>query len=193
MKGDKLDVAINIGDLEVKSSDHVRNLGVIFDKAINLEKHINTVCRNANHQIRNIGLIRKYLDTDTTKTLVHALVTSRLDYCNALLYKSKKCLIQKLQRVQNTAARLITKIRKYDHITDARMKLHWLPIEQRIEFKILLLTFKAINGHAPAYISELIEFKKPNRYSTRSTNGFQLARIDAVSNYGERAFPERCI
>lgn len=187
-KNDKLNISILIGDSEVRSSEHVRNLGVIFDRTINLGKHVNNVCKNANYQLRNIGLNRKYLDKNSTKALVHALVTSRLDYCNSLLYKANKCHLQKLQKVQNTAARVITRLRKYDHITEAKIKLHWLPIEQRIQYKILLLTFKAINGHAPAYISELIEIKKPGRYSTRSADGFQMVRGESSTIYGDRAF-----
>jgi hypothetical protein len=134
---------VRIGESMVEPKEKVRNLGVVFDSVCNLEKHVNSICKGAYHQIRNIGMIRKYLDLDATKTLVHAYVTSRLDYCNSLLYGISKELIDKLQRVQNTAARLITRTKKFDHITPILKELHWLPIEERIKYKVLLLAHKA--------------------------------------------------
>ena len=83
-------------------------------------------------------------------------VTSRLDYCNSLMFGIPKELISQLQKRQNHAARVITKWRKYDHITPVLVDLHWLPVKQRIDFKILLLTYKALNGLAPAYMRELL-------------------------------------
>ena len=86
--------------------------------------------------------------------VLHAFVTSRIDYCNGLLYGLLDCEISKLQRVQNAAARLLTSSRKYDHVMPVWHDLHWLPVKYRIHCKILLLTFKALNGMAPAYISK---------------------------------------
>ena len=88
-------------------------------------------------------------------TLIHAFVTSRLDYCYSLLYGLPKYQISKLQRVQNTAARLITNTRKYDHITPALYSLHWLPVFYRIHFKILIITFKAIYNIAPSTLGTI--------------------------------------
>ncbi len=85
----------------------------------------------------------------TLKTLIHAFITSRLDYCNALLGGCSARLINKLQLIQNAAARVLTKTRKYDHISPVLSTLHWLPIKHCIHFKILLITYKALNGLAP--------------------------------------------
>ena len=106
--------------------------------------------------------------------VLHAFVTSRIDYCNGLLYGLPDCEIAKLQRVQNAAARLPLSCKKYNHITPILISLHWLPVRYRINFKILLLTFKALNGMAPSYIIDLIHIKTITRNSLRSTEGVLL-------------------
>ncbi len=107
--------------------------------------------------MRHIAMVHRYLDQDSTVSLVHALVTSHLDYCNALLYGLPKCLIEKLQKVQNSAARLIAQVGKFDHISHIRRDLHWLPVGKRIQFMVLLLTYKTLNGKAPEYLLKLLE------------------------------------
>ena len=92
---------------------------------------------------------KKYLSKDSLLNLVHAFITSRLDYCNALLYGLPKEQITKLQHVKNAAARVVMGIGKYSHITPVLYELHWLPVQARIQFKITLLAFKAIHSLAP--------------------------------------------
>ncbi len=87
--------------------------------------------------------------------------TSRLDYCNALLGECSACLINKLQMVQNVTARVLTRTRKYDHISPVLSTLHWLPIKYCIDFKMLLITYKALNGLAPQYLSTLLSHYSP--------------------------------
>ena len=93
-------------------------------------------------------------------TVVHAVVTSRIDYCNSLLYGISDYNISRLQWIQNSAASIVTHTRKYDHITPIFQKLHWLPVRQRIHFKMLLVTYKSINGMAPEYLCELVSIRK---------------------------------
>ena len=122
--------------------------------------------------------------------VVHAFVTSRIDYCNGLLYGLPNCEIIKLQRVQNAAARLLTSSSKYSHITPVLKELHWLPVRFRIHFKILLLTFKALNGIALDYIKELIKVRKHVRYSLRSNSGITITHPvgKMLKSFGDRTF-----
>ena len=94
------------------------------------------------------------------KTAVNALVTSRLDYGNSLLHNIPFSQTARLQRVQNNAARLITRTNKHDHITPVLKELHWLPVESGIAFKMLVMTFKCINGLAPSYLAEFVKPRK---------------------------------
>ena len=125
---------------------------------------------------------------DATQTLVEALVTSKLDYGNALYFDISKSLIDKLQLVKNAAAHLVCGAIKYDHITQVLRALHWLPIEYRIEYKIILLCFKARHGLAPGYISDLLQLHRPAR-SLRS-NSLNLLEVPRTrrKTYGDRAF-----
>ena len=126
-------------------------------------KSLNDLCKTAFYHIRNISRTRPCLSIDSTKTLVHVSVMSRLDHCNSLLYGLPDYLIQRLQCVMNAAAKEITCKQKLDHVTPLLIELHWLPVRQRIIFKILLYTFKALHGAAPTYLTELISPYVPRR------------------------------
>ena len=143
-----------LGNLAKESNSSVKNLGVILDNELNFNLHINHVTKIAFFHLRNIARIRAYLSLADAKTLIHAFVLffSRLDYCNALFSGMTKKSIDRLQLVQNAAARVLTKTRMREHITPVLASLHWLPVVFRIDFKILLLVYKALNGMAPLYV-----------------------------------------
>ena len=165
--------SVLVGNNVVLATDKVRNLGVILDPQLKMHHHVNYVCKSAYFHLRNIRHIRHCLTPEATNTLVHSLVTSRLDYGNALLYGISKSLVKKLQMVQNSAARLVCGVKKFDHITPVLRHLHWLPFEFRIKYKILLLTFKALNGMGPSYIRDMLNSYHPN-CNLRSSNKFLL-------------------
>ena len=155
---------------------------------MNLDKHINEICKSAFYHIRNISQFRRYLSFKSTRTLVHAFVTSRIDSCNSLLYGLPSYLIQRLQYVLNSTARLISRSRKADHITPLLFDLHWLPVEQRINFKILLFTYKIVNGLAPSYLSDLLVPYAPIR-ALRSGEKLLFCQPSyRLKTYGFRAF-----
>ena len=116
-----------------------------------------------NYQLYSIGKIRKHLDQPTTEKMINSAVISRLDYCSSLLYGINGYLVSQLQRCQNNAARIVSLRRKYDHITPVLKDLHWLPVEYRTNYKIVLLAYKAQHGMAPPYLSSLLSPYKPGR------------------------------
>ena len=161
--------SLTIGQTDVPFSSTARNLGVQFDDMLTMSAQVNKVCQNAYLEIRKIASIRKYLTTEATKTLVVSLVLSRLDFCNSLLAGLPHNQIEKLQRVMNSAARLIFRVSKHEHISPLLYRLHWLPISLRIQFKISTICFNIVSGSAPPYLSELLQIYTPSR-SLRSSS-----------------------
>ena len=129
--------------------------------------HIGKICSKAFRGLYNIRQIRKFLTVQSTKTLVHAFISSHLDYCNALLFGLPKYQLDRLQKVQNAAARVIFQIPKFDHITPALIDLHWLPVTFRVQFKLLFFVYKSLRNQSPPYIKDLFSLKPA--YTLRSS------------------------
>ncbi len=164
---------VNVGYTEIKPVTSVRNLGVIQDNHLKMDQHVTNICKKSFYQLYRLRRIRKYLSPEATQTLVHAFITSNLDYCNSLFYGMPKYLIEKLQRIQNAAARIVNLVPKFDHITPVMIDLHWLPVRYRIKFKIVLLVFKCLKGEAPVYLKEMIARCEPS-VTLRSSNPMLL-------------------
>ena len=182
---------LRVGNTQVTSLSQAKNLGSWFDAQMNLNTHVTKCCQAAFFHLFNIRRIRKFLNHETVQiSSVNAFVTSRLDYCNILLYGLPATQLNKLQRVQNAAARLICNISRSDHISPILFELHWLPIKYRINFKILLITYKALHGLAPNYITELITVKPLFHYNLRSDGELFLQRptIKSSATLGDRSF-----
>lgn len=179
---------ITIAGIELPIAKRARNLGVLMDANLTLAPHVSSITKTAHYHLRNLSCIRKYLDTPSAEKAVHAFVTSRLDCSNALLFGIRKNSLQKLQKVQNVAAKLVLQKRKYDHVTPLLVKLHWLPIHLRIEFKLLVLTFKCIHKLAPSYLSDMLHVREAT-YTTRSSHTLHLHVPRTHLKYaGDRAF-----
>eukprot|EP00918_Siedleckia_nematoides_P064389 GHVU01140017.1.p1 GENE.GHVU01140017.1~~GHVU01140017.1.p1 ORF type:complete len:519 (-),score=24.55 GHVU01140017.1:616-2172(-) len=152
----KVDAKLSIGGDTIEPTGNARNIGVLFDSTLTLSGHVNNTCRTAFFHLHNISKIRTHLDSDSLKSVVHALVTNKLDMYNSLYTGLPQQQINKLKRVHHAAARLITRQKKFERITPILKELHWLPLEQRINYKVLVLTYKCLNGLAPSYLSQLL-------------------------------------
>ena len=152
-----------------------------------MKPHISNVIRSSAFQLRNISRIRKYLSRDATEQIIHSFITSRLDNNNALLYGLPTNQLYRPQKIQNTAARILTFSRKSYHIMLISKKLHWLPVSQRIVFKLLMIVCKCINNIAPSYLSELLSQYSPTR-TLRSGNKQLLQEAKSNRSWGDRSF-----
>ncbi len=135
-----LEHCLTLDGCSVNYSSSVRNLGVLFNSNLSFDSHVSSICKTAFFHLKNISKLRPMLSMSNAEILIHAFMTSRLDYCNALVGGCSARLINKLQMVQNAAARVLTRTRKYEHISPVLSTLHWLPTKHRIDFKILLIT-----------------------------------------------------
>ena len=180
-----------IGQTEVSPVASARNLGTWFNTHLDMGTHITKTCSSALYYLYNLRHIRKYLSRESTEKLVHAFISSRLDYCNSLLYGILEYQIIKLQRVMNASARLIYRVHKFCHITPLLAELHWLPVRSKIHYKILLTTFKILHGLSPKYLLNLISIQQPSSYYLRrNDNGCLLERpsVKTKKTLGDRAF-----
>lgn len=182
------DISVRIGFSTVVPVDHVKNLGVILDKTLSMENHIDAVSRSCRFHLRNISRIGRYLTDDGRRTIVQSLVVSRLDYCNALLHGLPAKSIARLQRVQNAAARLVKRVPYRTHITPILQELHWLPVAKRVEYKILLYTYKCLNDLAPVYLSRMIDVYQPTRPLRSQGQSLLCVPRSKTSTYGNRSF-----
>jgi len=173
----------------ITPSEHVRVLGVTISSDLGLNKHVSNVCAAGFFRLRQLRRIRRSLDSDSAATLVHAFVSSRVDYCNAIFVGAPKNVTDKLQRVLNAAAR------KYDHgLTDLmHNELHWLDVPDRVKYKLGMLMYWCQHNQAPRY---LMDYCSPVsdvvfRQRLRSASSHQLSvprhRLSTYG-HGRRAF-----
>ena len=176
------DIHITIGEATLTASSNV------FGSSLCMTNNISAVCRTAYMHLHNISCIRRYLTIEATRLLVHAFVMSRLDYGNALLAGIPLEHLNKLQRIQNMAARIITFTPRSDHITPILTELHWLPAKFRIEFKILLHVFRCLDGMAPLYLANMLK----RQCSTGHTRSPQQHVLEVSQtkhvNFGDQSF-----
>jgi len=184
------DKLIHVGPDTISPSAEIRDLGVYFDSQLNMKSHVSRVARACFYQLRRLRPLRRQLGREVTTRLVSAFVLSRLDYCNSILAELPASSLAPLQRVLHAAARLVFDLKPRDHVTSALQTLHWLPIKQRIQFKICLLVHLAINGRAPIYLKDLITptASMPGRASNRSASNNDLVIPSTRLKLGQRAF-----
>ena len=140
----------------VRFSNSIKNLGFIIDKQLKMDLQVNAIVSHCYKLFGDVRRNRHLLSNDSVETIVHSIIGSRLDYCNSLFCGIDKNIIGKLQKLQNAAARIISKRKKRESVRDVLDKLHWLPVEKRVVFKILVMTFKIVHGLAPESLCKLI-------------------------------------
>ena len=176
---------------EISPLDSVRDLGVIIDCKLTMEDHVNSVVKSCFFQLRQLRSIRRSLPTDARKALVHSFVASRIDYCNAILCGVSDRVVRRMQTALNAAARLVVDAGRRQHMTPILQSLHWLPVKQRILYKIGIISFHCVRGDGPAYLTEMFSRVSvtSGRANLRSAarGDFVIPRTNTMT-FGPRSF-----
>ena len=160
---------LTFGSSKVPFTSSAKYLGVYLDQNLSMEAQISSLCRTCFLHLRKISSIRQFLSTESTSQLVSSMILSRLDYCNSTLSGLPSTSLNRLQKVQNQAARLVLRKRKTDRATPLLRELHWLPVASRIQYKICTLAFRHFEGTLPVYLSSKLVSYSPSR-SLRSSS-----------------------
>jgi len=170
----------------------VRDLGIFIDADLTMRTQVSQTCSKCFAALRQLRSIRRSVSNDVMQSLIVALVFSRLDYGSATLAGLPKQLMDRLQSVQNAAARLIFNACRQDHIQPLLRRLHWLWMPERVSFRLAVLVYRCLNGYAPGYLaSDLQRVSHINaRRRLRSSNTSALVAPRTVSStIGDRTFP----
>ena len=180
--------SISLGNSNISFSPIVKNFGVLFDENLSFLPHIKNIRKNCFITLKNLRHIRSFFNRPNFESLMHAFITSRLDYCNSLFTNISQSTINQLQSIQNYAARLILRRGLYSHITPLLFELHWLPVSDHINFKILLITYKAVHYSSLLYLAFQLKFK-PNPRNLRHHDPFPEIPRSHSARMGDRTFP----
>ena len=163
-------------------SVNLKSLGVTLDQSLTFDQHVQNIVKTSNFHIRALRHIRPMLDRKVANTIACSIVSTKLDYCNSLLYGTSAKNIGKLQRVQSSLARVVAGTKRCEHIKPVLKDLHWLPVQQRVEYKVALITHKALATSQPRYLAELVTPYKPThsglQYETQQRSGESQYRQD---------------
>ena len=165
-----------------KSRSLVTLLGVHLDDTLTFDNHINELVSSCYYHIRNIGKVKSILSQSHLETLLHSVISSKLDYCNIILYGITKSNLNKLQKLQNAAARLVYKLprRSRTSVSDLIRKLHWLRVDEHIIFKMMTIVYKFFTSNGPAFINHLLQIDDCEKRSLKLEH--------FTSKYGKRSF-----
>ena len=180
---------VSVAGSQIAYSVNLKSLGVTIDQSLTFDQHVRNVVKASNFHIRALRHIRPMLDRKVANTIACSIVSTRLDYCNSLLYGTTASNIAKLQRVQNSLARVVAGTKRRDHIKPVLKDLHWLPIEQRVQYKVALITHKVLATAQPQYLADLVTAYKPTRAGMRSETQRRVAIPSGLkSTFGNRTF-----
>ena len=180
--------SLEIDGVDIQSSDNVKVLGVVIDRHLNMDDQVTAITKVCNYHLRNVGRVRHLIPETVAKNVIHALIISRIDYCCSLLVNTTQYNINRLQRIQNKAARIITLSLLSDHISPIFQRLHWLPVELRIHFRVAVFVFKCLISAAPCYLQSLISLYTPSRRLRSAGDPRKLDTILCKKVAGTRSF-----
>jgi hypothetical protein len=183
---------LSVNQVDIAPSRVVRNLGVLMDNCLTLTDHVTKTVQSCFYQLRQLKHVKRRVTGDNFKALLHAFVTSRVDYCNSVLYGQPAALLNRLQSVLNAAARLYVGISRRSSITEVLRELHWLRVPERIAYKLCLIVYRCLHGTAPVYLrdccirlSDCSERIASNR--SAASGNLHVPRTHTAT-YGSRSF-----
>ena len=177
-----------IAGTQIEFTSSARDLGVQVDNTLSMDKHISTVCKSAYFELRRISQMKSYLPLQCIIQLVTCFILSRLDYCNGVLAGLPSNSLHKLQKVQNSAARLVMNKSKREHVTPLLAHLHWLPVRLRIDYKLATFGYKFFDKTLPKYLSDTLYKYEPSRCLRSSTDNKLIQPMRNMKTFGERSF-----
>ena len=181
--------SITVNNTTVNRASVIKYLGIDMDQHLTFKDHVTRKCGTAMRNLQKIRCIRQFLTLETCKTVIQGLVIAHLDYANGLFFGMQEISVKRLQRIQNSAAKLILRKGKYDSSTECLKALHWLPIRLRIQFKIIVMVHKCLIGEAPQYLKDKLKFKASSR-ALRSSVDTSILEVPFTKRniFADRAF-----
>jgi hypothetical protein len=180
--------SIEVCGVDVKRSSCIKFLGAWLDEELNMKRHISEVTRRCNNTLHNILQIKKYLTKDALSQLVLSLVISKLDYVNALFVGLPDSAKRPLKNTQHFAAKILTGRSKMGSNSKALNELHWLPLDFRVQYKIITTVYKCLKGDAPDYLSNLIQHKVSKRVTRSAARHDLFVPTVKYKTFAGRAF-----
>ena len=180
--------SILVEDATVTAQPTMKLLGVKLDQELTLKEHISGKARMAGLGMHNLLSLRRYLDKQNCLKLTNALIFSHVDNCNSLFINLPKATLHPLQRIQNSCAKIILGASKYSSATSALKELHMLPVHVRAQYKILVIVYKCLHDHAPAYLSNLLQEHVPNRVTRSASKHLLEVPHTTHKTFADRSF-----
>ena len=181
---------ITLFDNEISPVPVVKDLGVHLDASLNYNEHITKTVSNSLIKLKQINRIKHLLDRKTLLLLMNTFIFSKLLYCSTVWSSTSKRNIDKLQKVQNFAARIVLGLKKYDHISEGLRSLNWLPIKDRLKLNDATMVFKCINNLVPSYLAKKFKLRSHvHDRQTRSSNTLDIPFCRLST--GQRSFVYR--
>ena len=182
------DLLLDVDGCTICPSTEVHNLGVILDSTLSFQSHLKSITKSAFYHLKNISRLRPSLSEPVAETLIHAFITSNLDYYNGVLSGLPSKTLNRLQYMQNSAARVLIRTKPWQHNTPTLIRLHWLPVKSCISYKILVLTCTSLHSLTAQYLSDLLHPYTQSR-TLRSSGTHQLfIPHTKLQTFGDRAF-----